>query len=62
MKTLLVILALAAAALFLTPYPKGRCAWCYSGQCLNSSICGGGCVCVKQGMDSWGYCASFNRK
>jgi hypothetical protein len=40
--------------------PKAKCAWCYSGTCYDSSICGSGCVCVKRGLDLSGECASFD--
>ena len=39
--------------------PKAKCAWCYSGTCYNSSICGSGCVCVKRGYSPSGECMSF---
>lgn len=32
--------------------------WCYGGQCINSSICGSGCVCLKRNLELSGYCYS----
>lgn len=62
-----VLLAVAVlGALFLTPnrakINQAECAWCYSGDCINNSICGSGCVCIKRGFETFGYCASINRQ
>ena len=58
-------ISLAACALLLVlffaalpPLPKARCAYCYVGECYNSSMCGDGCTCLKRGLDLQGYCYS----
>lgn len=43
---------------FMAPAPAAECAYCYSGECYSSSICGSGCVCLKRGLDVHGYCYS----
>ena len=58
MKTILAILVLGSALLMgdaVSP-PQARCAFCYTGPCYNSMICGQGCTCLKRGMDLQGYC------
>jgi hypothetical protein len=59
MKRLLILstVLLSAALGMATPAPA-RCSFCYSGECLNSSICGQGCRCWKRGYDSLGVCMS----
>ena len=39
---------------------EAKCAWCYSGACYSSSICGSGCVCMRQDYGA-GVCVSFDR-
>lgn len=59
-KLLLLAAALVLALVALTARPKpSECAFCFTGRCLDSSICGSGCVCVKFGLDQWGRCATI---
>jgi len=37
---------------------QARCAYCYTGECYSSSMCGDGCTCLKRGLDLQGYCYS----
>ena len=61
-KVMILVLGilLTTAAVWVMSVKSGECRWCYSGQCLNGSICGSGCVCIKDSGDVWGYCASIN--
>lgn len=56
-----VIVFCAVLAWSMRP-KKASCAWCYSGGCISSSICGSGCVCLKSGGDTFGSCYSINAK
>lgn len=57
---LLLIASITIVVVAITSNPKkAHCAWCYTGKCMNNSICGTGCVCLKKGMDFWGECYSF---
>ena len=43
---------------FLVPMPA-QCAWCGPMQCYNHYACTPGCVCLKQGGQPMGVCASI---
>lgn len=34
--------------------------FCFTGTCFNSSGCGQGCICLKEGMDLRGKCYSVD--
>ena len=51
MKVILYLLALS-----LLP-ASAECQLCYSGPCINSSICGD-CFCAKQGLEMEGVCVA----
>lgn len=63
MRNLFVMLAcaagFAAAENVARPAPA-ECLYCYSGTCYNSSICGRGCVCMKEGRAPSGTCVGFD--
>jgi|LakMenEpi03Aug12_release.lakeMendotaPanAssembly.Ray.scaffolds.fasta_scaffold759416_3 hypothetical protein len=63
MKTFLIVCvgALLGTLLVMAAPPAADCATCPSFTCYNSAGCGGGCVCLKQGMDLSGSCYSTNR-
>lgn len=62
MRKLMIVCLLAIGFLgseAVTP-PKAKCAYCtFSGVCYDSAICGGGCFCMKRGLDLSGYCYSI---
>lgn len=61
-KSILVLVAVLVG-LGATVYARrAECVFCYSGPCYNSSICNGGCVCLKRGLDVSGYCYSGSLK
>ena len=56
---LAAVLLLAGGLVLGNPKP------CYAGlcfdvRCLNSSICGLGCVCLKRGTEPMGHCYSID--
>jgi len=56
--------ALFAALLFLPALApsKAECAFCYTGDCYSSVICGTGCMCLKEGLDVKGRCYSVGAR
>lgn len=51
---------LGGAAIWAWPR-EAHCAYCTPKlKCIDSSLCGDGCVCFKQGNDTFGQCVSFN--
>jgi hypothetical protein len=60
MKRALIIALLGLGLSAAEPAPA-HCAICvYSGNCLDASICGKGCVCLKPPMESWGKCFAID--
>jgi hypothetical protein len=39
---------------------RAECAFCSPYECYNSAMCGGGCLCLKRGMDLTGSCVSVD--
>lgn len=61
MKKALAFLVIVFTVSVVQLWPtKASCAYCYSGRCINSSICGNNCKCLKKGNDHWGACYSMN--
>jgi len=63
MKRLIVILTLGlglSAGSELARPTKARCAYCFTGDCYNSRMCGRGCVCLKRDNDMRGECVAFD--
>lgn len=54
---LIVTVVIAGVAVGLAPR-AAECAYCYSGDCYNSSICGHGCACLIPGGQFKGKCYS----
>lgn len=61
MKRLLLIIALGCGltAGELAKPTKAACAFCFVAPCINSRICGKGCVCIKRGVEPTGECVSI---
>jgi hypothetical protein len=61
-KLLALTLALSAGIGYWTYAPQpAHCTYCSTLPCYNHGMCGGGgCVCIKRGLDLEGYCASLN--
>ena len=55
---IVTLLGLLLASWALT-YSMGYCVWCVGYECVNSSSCGGGCICAKADGEVIGFCASF---
>jgi hypothetical protein len=51
-------LVFSSALGFLIPMPA-QCAWCGTVPCYDHYGCSPGCVCLKQGGQLRGSCASF---
>lgn len=59
-KAIVIVLGMLAGSLagFLAPQ-EAHCTWCGPMQCFNHYSCTPGCVCLKQGGQTIGVCASF---
>lgn len=54
----IVLMGLTGAGVWLYPR-EAQCAFCPSIGCVDRSVCGKGCVCLKTGTEVYGQCVSI---